>query len=315
VAILQNNELLSRGLCDEEGNTQLVFETPYDLASALLSISGHNKFRYEHLGIVFIDAPPVRYLTANVDKTVITLDWKEPDFSAGNAPDYYAIYRDGIKIKTLSPDYLTYRDEGELSWNTTYDYCIRAYYSIHVSSPVCLPAKTDPYCDIVGKISSAISGKTVAVQWKKPEPIAPDNYSVFRDGVLLKETTRLYIIDEVPEDDTIYEYCVVAQYDDCEPEPVCLNVVVGSPIGISETKKELFQVYPNPATGELRITNYELRIKDIVIYDVYGKKQNGKWKMENEEWKVNISHLPAGIYFVKINTEQGEEITKKIVKQ
>jgi hypothetical protein len=30
--------------------------------------------------------------------------------------------------------------------------------------------------------------------------------------------------------------------------------------------------------------------------------------------QIDISHLPAGIYFVKIRTETGEEI-KKVVKQ
>ena len=32
-------------------------------------------------------------------------------------------------------------------------------------------------------------------------------------------------------------------------------------------------VYPNPTTGELRITNYELGIKNIEFFDIYGRKQ------------------------------------------
>ena len=33
-------------------------------------------------------------------------------------------------------------------------------------------------------------------------------------------------------------------------------------------------LYPNPTTGELRITNYELRIDNIEIFDIYGSNQS-----------------------------------------
>ena len=84
-------------------------------------------------------------------------------------------------------------------------------------------------------------------------------------------------------------------------------------------------VYPNPTTGELRITNYELRtaapvgassaklITNIEIFDVYGRKILSHASLLSSEATVNISHLPAGIYFVKITTDAGE-IVKKVVK-
>jgi hypothetical protein len=62
----------------------------------------------------------------------------------------------------------------------------------------------------------------------------------------------------------------------------------------------------------LRIENGELRIENVEIFDMYGRKlplQNG------EGWgEVNISHLPAGIYFLKIETEKGT-VMKKVVKK
>jgi hypothetical protein len=74
-------------------------------------------------------------------------------------------------------------------------------------------------------------------------------------------------------------------------------------------------VFPNPTNGELRITNYELGIgslSEIEVFDIYGKKQKTecrKGEMENGEYLINISHLPAGIYFLRIN-----EQTVKIIK-
>ena len=89
------------------------------------------------------------------------------------------------------------------------------------------------------------------------------------------------------------------------------------PDGIAEqpvTSYEL-QVYPNPTTGELRVTSYELQVTSIEIFDVYGKKEKGEGRREKGEGEMvlDISHLPAGFYFVRIQTDTGT-VTKKVVK-
>jgi len=76
------------------------------------------------------------------------------------------------------------------------------------------------------------------------------------------------------------------------------------------------RVYPNPTTGELRITNYELRITRVEIFDVYGRKQKSRRAEEQkaeEDIVIDISYLSSGIYFVKIQTEKGTKI-QKIIK-
>jgi len=70
-------------------------------------------------------------------------------------------------------------------------------------------------------------------------------------------------------------------------------------------------IYPNPTTGELRIRNYELEIKDIQVFDVMGRSYSPPLEWPGE---VNISHLPAGTYFVQVTTEKGV-VTKKVVKK
>ena len=82
---------------------------------------------------------------------------------------------------------------------------------------------------------------------------------------------------------------------------------------ITPQKKEKIKVYPNPTTGELTITNYELRIDNIEIFDIYGRKILSHTSLLSSETTVNISHLTTGIYFIKITTEQGV-ITKKVIK-
>jgi len=289
-------------VCDSLGNATLYLDTPFDPAPITISISGHNKYRYQQTGMIFIDSPPIRDLTANVEENTVILDWREPDYLDDNAPDFYAIYRDGNKIKTLSSDFLSYQDEDQLGWNTNFDYCVKALYSVQASIPVCLPVKTDPYCDIVGGITSSVSGKAVALKWMIPEPIAPDNYSVYRDGVFIKETTKSIIIDVVPEDDTKYEYCVVAHYKDCEPEPVCVDVVVGSPISIKEIQAELFQIYPNPATNYVTVigsTMQRIDVRDITGRIVCEVNPHGACQTN-----ISVAELENGLYFLRIQTDE-----------
>jgi hypothetical protein len=85
-------------------------------------------------------------------------------------------------------------------------------------------------------------------------------------------------------------------------------------VNIKENLLEDVLIYPNPTTGELRVTSYKLQVASVEVYDVFGRMQNAECRMQNTEWGVNISNLFSGIYIVKINTNTGE-IIKKVVKQ
>jgi aminopeptidase N len=89
---------------------------------------------------------------------------------------------------------------------------------------------------------------------------------------------------------------------------ICNNVGVGA------LRATPIQVYPNPTPGEVRITNYELEIVGVEVFDVYGRKQKGEGRKEKGEKEVlmDISHLIPGIYFIRIQTENGMVITKII---
>jgi hypothetical protein len=84
-------------------------------------------------------------------------------------------------------------------------------------------------------------------------------------------------------------------------------------------KLEEITLVPNPTTGELRITNYELRngllSVEVEVFDVYGRKVSSNHHIiSSSHHHINISHLSSGIYFVKIKTDVGEVI-KKVIKQ
>ncbi len=97
-----------------------------------------------------------------------------------------------------------------------------------------------------------------------------------------------------------------------------------APVGISEIDPEdvTVKIYPNPTTGLFSIKNgtvniegVKLPMKSIALFDLFGRSvHHSIGKPVNSSTNIDISHLPAGIYIVKIATEKGE-ITRKIVKQ
>jgi len=93
----------------------------------------------------------------------------------------------------------------------------------------------------------------------------------------------------------------------------CMATLASFPLKVIEYHSNI-NIYPNPTTGELRITNYELGVKNVEIFDTYGRKLiTSQFSIFNSQFNIDISHLTAGIYFVKIYTGTGE-IMKKVVK-
>ena len=86
-------------------------------------------------------------------------------------------------------------------------------------------------------------------------------------------------------------------------------------VGVSENESLNIEVYPNPTTGELRVTSYELQVTGIEVFDIFGRKQKAESRKQKAEgeMEIDISHLAVGVYFVKIYTEAGV-VTKKVIK-
>jgi hypothetical protein len=87
-------------------------------------------------------------------------------------------------------------------------------------------------------------------------------------------------------------------------------------VGVADiAKKEEMKIYPNPTTGEFRVTSSELRVTGVEVFEVFGRKVQTEGKKEKNEREIvmNISHLPLGIYIVKVITNESI-ITQKIIK-
>ena len=102
---------------------------------------------------------------------------------------------------------------------------------------------------------------------------------------------------------------------DGESDPVSETKPDCDGIGINMISVNDINIYPNPTTGELTITNYELGITSIEVFDIYGKNLLSNHLItSSSNHHINISHLPTGMYFVKIHTETGV-VVRKVVKE
>lgn len=95
----------------------------------------------------------------------------------------------------------------------------------------------------------------------------------------------------------------------------CKSISTGNNENISNN---IFSIYPNPTNGELNFTvnnNQSSFVSDLIVYNVVGKtvleKENKIIKTNN---KLDISFLESGIYFLKMNIN-GEEYISKFIKR
>ena len=76
-----------------------------------------------------------------------------------------------------------------------------------------------------------------------------------------------------------------------------------------------FNIYPNPATNVVTITNNENRlVNQVTIYDNTGKLINTQSFNEQAEIQLNVEHLASGTYMLHLQTAEGTAV-KKLVKK
>jgi len=81
-----------------------------------------------------------------------------------------------------------------------------------------------------------------------------------------------------------------------------------------------FNVYPNPVNDFITLkinAPKELNVA-VELLDAAGKlilKENASFTKEKADFKLNISSLSAGIYYLKLNSKKESSQTLKILKE
>lgn len=94
--------------------------------------------------------------------------------------------------------------------------------------------------------------------------------------------------------------------------PIILHILSG--VGIEEHPEPTCHVYPNPTSGEIYITNDNAIIREISIYDIFGKLLL-KEAPTAYSHQLRLSDYASGVYLLKIVTESNSIETIKIVKR
>ncbi|PKP28525.1 MAG: hypothetical protein CVU02_00665, partial [Bacteroidetes bacterium HGW-Bacteroidetes-19] len=105
----------------------------------------------------------------------------------------------------------------------------------------------------------------------------------------------------------LYEYIFISSFrtfgDSSNP--------CGPYSGISDEVESTFKIFPNPAQDEILISG--VIPESVIVYDVLGKMVVTKFDAETN--KINIKHLPDGLYILKIISNDAKMYTDKIIKQ
>jgi hypothetical protein len=88
---------------------------------------------------------------------------------------------------------------------------------------------------------------------------------------------------------------------------ITINGVGVKPITNDELR---ITVFPNPTTGLLQVTSDKLQVTSVEEFDVMGKCHSSLVTCHSSLVTIDISHLPAGVYFLKIDNN-----IVKVVKQ
>ena len=181
-------------------------------------------------------------------------------------------------------------------------------------------AYTDHCYPVQNMTATMIDGCIPAfeVKWEAPEQGTPTGYKIYLDGKLLGETNAETLSYSMTEDPSYLAFNthiaeVVAVYEDGKTSVNVVKVVkVENDVNVKENNAINCGIYPNPANDRLFI-EAEAEIVEITVYDVYGRHQVTETPSHREMTSVNVSSLNTGIYFVKINTVNGETV-KRFIK-
>jgi hypothetical protein len=87
------------------------------------------------------------------------------------------------------------------------------------------------------------------------------------------------------------------------------------PTGLTQVKADTqVQLYPNPASEWLTVAAAGQTIEQIRMYTLTGTTIYTATEVNTSEYRLNVSHLPQGVYFVTVRTNQGISTSRFMVK-
>jgi hypothetical protein len=242
--------------------------------------------------ITFLSEPNV--VTVNVPITLIVGNTEEPTVTIG---EVYDVPAGPVSV----PVHAAFIDNMG-SFQFTIDY--RSEYLAYTGASNWYPGITDVL------INSDIPGKLTFVWAASTEGVTITDGTFFNLDFTFTGTTDWGWIgwSDIP---TPREF---ADYDGNIFVPVYHNgFVTGHPVGVPEKGPQAIKVYPNPASDVVNVKS-DFNIKSIEVLSFIGQTVYTENNLNTKLVQFNVSSLGSGVYFVKLNTNEGIKTTKITVK-
>ena len=180
-----------------------------------------------------------------------------------------------------------------------------------------LPEDTPEPCDVpTGLHTTNIQNEAIAIAWDANANV--NNWNIQyrpQNGTWssASSNTNSYTITGLTGD-TDYEIQVQADCGDGNLSDWSASITAHTTnVGIEEHLANSVTLYPNPAKDIVNVQSSTFKVQSVEVVDVYGKVINTMNVVENPT-RINVSNLAAGMYFVRVTTEEGV-VTKQFVKR
>ena len=154
--------------------------------------------------------------------------------------------------------------------------------------------------------------KSLVATWEKPEDGNPLGYNLYINDKLMAENISelTYTMENASG---LLVAKVVAIYENEMTSVSAVNTIVieANNESINENTISL-NLYPNPA-GDVLFLATEMNVKEIAIYDIYGRTVSQQVNMTTRQQVIDVANLETGIYFINIKTDKGN-IVRRFIK-
>lgn len=294
----------------------------YRVRSSKLN-AGYSAYSNEESGTTLnapagLPLPPNSLRAKDLQPNSITLEWRD---SSDNEIRFYIERMDnsGFQVIDSVDANVTEYVHDNLDENTLYVYRVRAWNNTGYSAYSNVAELVTPF-DLVapeGLYIDPVSVNTFQLYWRDlsanetgfiiMRSLAPDTGFMAIDTVTANTTTYA---DFLPTKG-IYYYRVVAMKGNTLSAPSNVAIAINQPTGLDDVYGAAATVYPNPATDDLYITGVHISDTKVEAYDNIGRMYMlSLTDTGNEQYKVDVSGLAAGLYFIRLKDGDAHAIVK-----
>ena len=111
--------------------------------------------------------------------------------------------------------------------------------------------------------------------------------------------------------EAIYDSYVSDVYPEGDGKYSIVNITKGSIINTEET----ISIYPNPSNGIFNILHEGIKGDiQIKVFDLMGEQYSDFEIKDSNSTKLDLSDLPAGVYFISIGSIDFSEVKKIVIR-